>query len=144
MPKPPTEYQLRAHLPYRGSEKRKQQTLTRGRRWYEEHKKRHLANGQRWREEHRAHSNEIAHRRRAALRGVFVETVDPDVIFERDKGVCQLCHKVVKRAAMSLDHIIPIAEGGTHESKNVQLAHLRCNFRKGRWAHIPSQIRMLP
>jgi 5-methylcytosine-specific restriction endonuclease McrA len=32
--------------------------------------------------------------------------------------------------AATLDHIIPIAQGGTHEPRNVQLAHFSCNVRK--------------
>ena len=30
----------------------------------------------------------------------------------------------------SLDHIVPLSQGGTHTLGNVQLAHLVCNERK--------------
>jgi 5-methylcytosine-specific restriction endonuclease McrA len=31
----------------------------------------------------------------------------------------------------SIDHIMPVARGGTNERSNLQLAHLLCNMRKG-------------
>jgi 5-methylcytosine-specific restriction endonuclease McrA len=59
-------------------------------------------------------------------------------IYERDGWNCQLCRKPVRRDAVvphplapTLDHIVPLARGGTHEPRNVQLAHFRCNTAKG-------------
>ncbi len=59
-------------------------------------------------------------------------------IFERDGWVCQICHELVdetmdghKPLGPTLDHIIPVSRGGTHTWDNVQLAHRRCNSRKG-------------
>lgn len=76
-------------------------------------------------------------RRRARLLGAFVAPVDPAVIWERDNGVCQLCRAPVDpelewphRWCGTIDHIIPLAGGGTHEPGNVQLAHHSCNSRK--------------
>ena len=47
---------------------------------------------------------------------------------------CGTCHKPAKMAAEvphpkapTLDHIIPLAAGGTHEYANVKLAHFICN-----------------
>ena len=58
-------------------------------------------------------------------------------VYERDGYSCQLCGRPVKMAATvphpkapTLDHIIPLAAGGTHEYANVQLAHFICNSRK--------------
>jgi len=60
-------------------------------------------------------------------------------IFERDKWVCKLCGKKVDKSlkhnqlmSATLDHIVPIAEGGSHTRANVQLAHMICNSNKGR------------
>lgn len=57
-------------------------------------------------------------------------------IFNRDKWICQICkNKVNKKLkhpdpmSPSLDHIIPISQGGLHVRKNVQLTHLRCNIK---------------
>jgi 5-methylcytosine-specific restriction endonuclease McrA len=72
------------------------------------------------------------------LAGVFVEEVDGGQIFDRDAGRCHLCGKRVDPKlrwpdpwSQSVDHLIPIARGGTHEPRNVALAHLRCNQSRG-------------
>jgi 5-methylcytosine-specific restriction endonuclease McrA len=74
---------------------------------------------------------EIENRRRSRLLGAFVETVSAAEIRERDAGRCGLCGEFVPLSEQSLDHIVPLAHGGTHERSNLQLAHRRCNSRKG-------------
>ncbi|MFF9118263.1 HNH endonuclease [Streptomyces massasporeus] len=76
-------------------------------------------------------------RRRALEREAFVSPVSRTRIFERDRWTCQLCGKRVKRDAVVpdpmapvLDHVLPLARGGTHEPANAQLAHYRCNSLK--------------
>jgi len=76
-------------------------------------------------------------RHRAMKLKAFVSDVDRSAIYERDGWRCQICKlKVNPRysgthpKAPSLDHIIPLAVGGTHEPSNVQLAHFGCNARK--------------
>lgn len=61
-----------------------------------------------------------------------------DEIFERDRWVCGLCGNPVDRelkwpddGCATLDHVLPIALGGTHTRDNVQLAHWACNRSKG-------------
>lgn len=77
-------------------------------------------------------------RRKARLLAAFVAPVESFAIFERDRWRCGLCGRSVPknvkapdRRSASLDHIIPLAAGGTHEPANVQLAHLGCNSAKG-------------
>jgi 5-methylcytosine-specific restriction endonuclease McrA len=70
-------------------------------------------------------------KRRSRLDNVIVERIDRLVVFERDRWICGLCLLKVERADASIDHIIPIAKGGDHTYKNVQLAHLKCNLSKG-------------
>lgn len=79
--------------------------------------------------------------RRARVKGLFVETVDLDVVFRRDGGVCGLCHLSVRRADASVDHIVPLARGGEHSYKNAQLAHLKCNKKKQ--TKVQGQLRLL-
>lgn len=74
---------------------------------------------------------EIENRRRARLLGQFVEAVDPATIRLRDGGLCGICGLAVELVEQSLDHVVPIALGGLHETANVQLAHRVCNSRKG-------------
>jgi 5-methylcytosine-specific restriction endonuclease McrA len=80
---------------------------------------------------------------RASKKAAFVAPVSPRKIFERDKWICQLCWKPVKRDAVAPhplapvpDHIVPLEPikgepRGTHEPANVQCAHFLCNSRKG-------------
>lgn len=81
---------------------------------------------------------EIQNRRRARLLAAFVAPVDPVAIRDRDGGLCGICGSPVALADQSMDHIIPLARGGTHEPANVQLAHRRCNSSKG--ARVPTAL----
>lgn len=65
-------------------------------------------------------------------------------IYERDGWHCRLCGEIVDRSlpclhpdAPTIDHIIPISRGGKHIRANVQLAHRKCNVRKGNGAFVP-------
>lgn len=69
--------------------------------------------------------------RRARELNAFVETVVFDVILQRDRGHCGICGDPVMENTAELDHVIPLAAGGTHEPENIQLAHRACNRRKG-------------
>jgi len=76
-------------------------------------------------------------RRRAAVAGVGCEPVSRAAVLDRDRWVCQLCHRRIPKAhrhphplSASLDHIIPISRGGAHTPTNVQASHLRCNLSK--------------
>jgi hypothetical protein len=60
-------------------------------------------------------------------------------LFERDGWKCGICRRKVDPAlrypdpnAPSLDHIVPVADGGTNEPGNLRLTHLRCNCSRGR------------
>jgi len=75
--------------------------------------------------------------RRAMKRGVLTVLVAPTLIYERDAWICGICSRSVdsKRAypdpkSVSLDHIVPLANGGTHEPMNLQCSHLDCNMKK--------------
>lgn len=70
--------------------------------------------------------------RRARLLEAFVEAVDPQVVFQRDKGVCGICKLIVAPSEKwEVDHVVPLKRGGIHAYSNVQLAHRRCNRSKG-------------
>ena len=88
---------------------------------------------QRWDDRRRANYQ----KRRAQKRGTQVETVRPAEIYERDSWVCGICEGAVDASlahpdpmSASLDHVVPLAKGGTHTWDNLQLAHLRCNVVK--------------
>lgn len=73
----------------------------------------------------------IGHRYRARKLKAFIEDVSLSVVYDRDKGVCGICHFSVSSKEKSLDHVVPLSKGGEHSYANVQLAHLLCNSRKG-------------
>lgn len=81
-------------------------------------------------------------RRRATKKLAFVADVSPWLVFQRDGWRCMLCRKKVGRRlvvpaplAPVVDHIIPLAAGGTHEPRNVQTAHFICNSLKSDGVH---------
>lgn len=76
-------------------------------------------------------------RRRARKLTAPYEEFSRSEIFERDGWKCGLCSQPVDRdlahpdpMSASLDHIVPLAKGGSHTRSNVQCAHLICNSRK--------------
>lgn len=80
---------------------------------------------------------EAKDRRRARMRNAYVSPVNRRQVFERDAWTCQLCHEPVERdkvvphpKAPTIDHVIPLARGGTHEMANTQCAHFLCNATK--------------
>lgn len=78
--------------------------------------------------------------RRARKRSTKVEgvAIDPIAIFERDGWLCHLCGGKTLKAkrgtmhdkAPQLDHIIPLAKGGSHTEGNLACSHGRCNLMK--------------
>ena len=86
----------------------------------------------------RGNQQDQRRRRRARERGAAVESFTTTEIYERDRWRCQLCHRKVNpdiplghARSATLDHVVPLAHGGLHTRANVQLAHRRCNLRKG-------------
>lgn len=79
------------------------------------------------------------HRHRARRHGAAYEPIDPIKVFERDRWRCQICQVRTPRSlrgtneptAPELDHIMPMALGGSHTLTNVQCACRRCNGEKG-------------
>lgn len=76
--------------------------------------------------------------RKAMIRRAYVEPVSMDVLRRRDEGSCRLCGEPVDLTSRSphpfaatIDHVVALSRGGEHSYGNTQLAHLRCNMRKG-------------
>lgn len=77
---------------------------------------------------------EAEQRRRARMRDAFVARVVRREVFARDAYMCKLCGEPLDMSKQaphplspSIDHVIPLANGGTHEPGNVQAAHFLCN-----------------
>jgi len=83
-----------------------------------------------------------SHRRRAKFKEQYVEDVRLDVLYARDKAKCGICGKKVPPVGSlprkrdprmaSIDHVVPLVEGGQHSYANTRLSHYRCNLSRGR------------
>lgn len=80
------------------------------------------------------HTNRVMSRRRGQ---VASEPYTDREIFERDNWTCHICMGAVDPElprtdwyGATIDHIIPIAAGGTDTPGNVATAHWRCNHNK--------------
>ena len=77
----------------------------------------------------------------AKRRKIYAQGDDIDhlILFTLHAWTCCICHKKINRRlrlpnylAATVEHILPLAEGGTHTWDNVAPAHAKCNFEKGR------------
>lgn len=95
-------------------------------------------------------ANRAKNKMKDVARRIKIKTamVDNDItlerLFDRDNGVCHICGMLcnyddIETAGEtmiagdfypSIDHVIPLAKGGTHAWSNVRLAHRKCNYIK--------------
>lgn len=77
--------------------------------------------------------------RRAKLRSVECEAIDPIKVFNRDGWICHICgaklkpkdRGTYKDKAPELDHIVTLSDGGSHTMQNVACSCRKCNINKG-------------
>ena len=76
-------------------------------------------------------------RRRARIRDAYVADVNPRRVFMADGYRCHLCNRkcdptktVPHPRAPTVDHVTPLAVGGTHEPANCRTACFACNSHK--------------
>lgn len=62
-------------------------------------------------------------------------------LFARDRNTCQYCGKHFPTADLSIDHVLPRAQGGGETWENLVCACIRCNARKG--GRTPEQAHMV-
>ncbi len=81
---------------------------------------------------------------KAKQNGKIDYTITLDKLIKRDNNICYICNRecnlndytyngntfIAGNYYPSIDHIIPLAKGGTHEWSNVKLAHRICNTLK--------------
>ena len=70
------------------------------------------------------------HRRRAREKSGAIGNVDYASILKRDRMVCYLCKRKVKKKDLQFDHVIPVSKGGPHSQQNVAITHRWCNRSK--------------
>lgn len=61
-------------------------------------------------------------------------------LFARDRNQCQYCGKHFTTSELSIDHVLPRAQGGGDSWENLVCACIKCNARKG--GRTPEQARM--
>lgn len=54
-----------------------------------------------------------------------------DYVFKRDRHQCQDCGEQSPAVKLQIDHVIPLAKGGSNDLSNLQTLCERCNFAKG-------------
>ena len=83
----------------------------------------YLLNGKSW---------EMCARRRARIRSApVIERISRSAIIQRDGARCYLCGRELTLREVTLDHVIPLARGGSHTADNLRVACRPCNSRKG-------------
>lgn len=83
-------------------------------------------------------SNSITRKRRAALRnasGVHTKQ-DIEQLFQLQRGQCACCRSKIGK--YHVDHIVPLAGGGSNDKANLQLLCPACNTSKG--ARVPEEF----
>ena len=112
----------------------KQEMKTQNARNYAENFERNRQQKEQWAKEHPERMRTLKRKgelnRRANKRNQFVESIDPQVVFERDEGIYGICKEIVI-GKFHVDHVIPLSKGGLHTYSNVQTSHPTCNERKG-------------
>lgn len=76
---------------------------------------------------------------RRAREAIVADMIDPIKVFERDRWRCHICHRSTPKRlrgtyddrAPELDHVVSLADGGSHTWGNVACACRACNGRKG-------------
>jgi 5-methylcytosine-specific restriction endonuclease McrA len=101
------------------------------RNWHYKNPEKSRENWMSWRENNRDKVRDGYARRRAWKAEAFVEAVDRAKVWDRDGGVCGICHEPADPENWHLDHVTPLSRGGLHAYSNVQVSHPFCNISKG-------------
>jgi 5-methylcytosine-specific restriction endonuclease McrA len=90
----------------------------------------HLKKSQRWSRNNPAKALEKKRRRRSRVAGVVhtLTAAEWDGIKRRFKNRCAYCDRKTK---LTMDHVVPLAQGGDHIASNIVPACTRCNSSKG-------------
>jgi len=101
------------------------------REYHDQWRKSHPDNHSQWcrtnKERRREQARANDHRRRARQRDATIEAVNEATIYARDMHMCVYCGATNN---LTLDHIVPLASGGTHCEDNLVVACLSCNCSK--------------
>jgi 5-methylcytosine-specific restriction endonuclease McrA len=135
--------QRRAH--YR---RNAQAILERQRRWRKENPekaeilyRKNVLKAQRWRKNNPVMARTLWHRRRERVRTTLDKSainILSQLISSAARLKCGICEKNMPKNDRTIDHIIPLAKGGTGDVWNLRIVHLRCNIQKA--AKMPDEL----
>jgi 5-methylcytosine-specific restriction endonuclease McrA len=140
-PEKPREYARRAYRKHIKKRKEWQKSysaanreriLGRVRKWAADNPERRKEIVRKWNRDHPEYvraANSLQAARRRNADGRF-DVDDVARLFEVQKGKCAYCRRSLKNG-FHIDHIVPLANGGTNWPDNLQLCCERCNCRKG-------------
>lgn len=83
-----------------------------------------------WRAKRPLVHNELEHRRRAKKRSVSFENCSKRIATLQSERFCRWCCIALSPDNSSIDHVIPLACGGTHTPDNLVAACRSCNSSK--------------
>jgi 5-methylcytosine-specific restriction endonuclease McrA len=75
-------------------------------------------------------SGALSPRRARIARAPRREKIDRGLIIARDNSTCYLCGRRVAKKSLQIDHVYPLARGGSHTYDNLRVACAACNGRK--------------
>lgn len=99
--------------------------------WRAKNRDKDAAASRKWRSKNPEHSRMLSKARRARVQGARTEPItkgDIAAIKSRQKGKCAVCRE--RLGKQHIDHIVPLALGGEHAKRNLQLLCPRCNLSK--------------
>lgn len=115
------------------------------RRYRTKYKDKERLRHKKYREANKAQHADYERRRRARKRSVESGTYTTQQILEEYGAICHLCGDDIDLTAerksgrdgwengLHIDHLIPLARGGSDRIENVRPAHGLCNLRKNRY-----------
>jgi 5-methylcytosine-specific restriction endonuclease McrA len=112
--------------------------LEENRRQKREWAKAHPEPGRRWDREHPEKKRATYNTRRARIKGIGGKhsAEDMKAQYERQSGKCFWCK--AKLGKYHVDHVIPIAKGGSNDPSNIVISCPLCNTKKG--AKMPAEF----
>lgn len=93
-------------------------------------------------ERNRALARNKSNKRYAVTKAAFFENVDVQVVWESFDGICHLCGLPADPDGWHVEHVVPIACGGSHSYQNCAVSHPSCNQSKNA-GYAPSALGLL-
>lgn len=112
--------------------KNKDRYMAKGAEWREKNKDRKSQTNKAWKSKNQEALSTYKRNRRArelASAGVLSKDIDAR-LYKLQRGKCACCHLSLG-TDYNLDHIVPLALGGSNTDDNVQLLRRICNLQKG-------------